>query len=84
MKRIFRNRTFSWKTGGIYMRRNEYLCKTGGGKEQISKTAVVSKTRSFTFCFQKQAGFYLLFLLTTLKIGIVLSKSPNEAVKGPK
>ena len=33
MKRIFRKRNFSWKTDGVFMRRNEYLCKTGGGNE---------------------------------------------------
>ena len=33
MKRIFRNRTFSWKTDGVFMRRNEYLCKTEGRNE---------------------------------------------------
>ena len=26
-------RIFRGKTGGIYMRRNEYLCKTRGGNE---------------------------------------------------
>ena len=30
MKRIFRKRTFSWKTDGIFMRWNEYLCKRLG------------------------------------------------------
>ena len=33
MKRILKNRTFSWKTDGIFMRRNEYLYKTRGGNE---------------------------------------------------
>ena len=33
MKRIFRKRTFSWKNDGIFMRRNEYLCKTKGENE---------------------------------------------------
>ena len=33
MKRIFRNRTFSWKTDGVFIRWNEYLCKTEGGNE---------------------------------------------------
>ena len=33
MKRIFRKRTFSWKTDGVFMRRNVYLCKTEGGNE---------------------------------------------------
>ena len=83
MKRIFRNRTFSWKTDGVFMRRNVYLCKTRGKNEKISETAVVSKIWRFTFCFQKQTGVYLLFLLTTLKIRVVLSKRLFEAVKGP-
>ena len=26
-----RRREFSWKTDGIFMHRNEYLCKIGGG-----------------------------------------------------
>jgi len=37
----------------------------------------------FTFCFQKYDGLNLLFLLTTLKIEVVLSKGLFEAVKGP-
>ena len=53
MKRIFINQTFSWKTDGIFMRRNEYLCKTRGGNVKIFKTAIVSKTRGFAYYFQK-------------------------------
>ena len=45
--------------------------------------AVVSKNRGFAFYFQKYGGLNLLFLLTTLKNGVVLSKSLFEAVKGP-
>ena len=40
MKRIFRNRTFSWKTDGVFMRRNVYLCKTG------AKTALFTLMRN--------------------------------------
>ena len=48
------------------------------------KNAIVSIYIGFSFCFQKQGAFNLLFLLTTLKNRVVLSKSPNEDVKGPK
>ena len=41
------------------------------------------KNAYFAFCFQNKAGFNLLFLLTTLKNRVVLSKSLFEAVKGP-
>lgn len=40
--------------------------------------------RGFAFSFEKYRAINLLFLLTILKIGAVLSKGPNEAVKGPK
>ena len=39
--------------------------------------------KHFSFCFSKQRGFSLLFLLTTLKSRVILSKSLFEAVKGP-
>lgn len=45
---------------------------------------VVSKNRGFAFSFEKDGAINLLFLLTIPKIGVVLSKGPNEAVKGPK
>ncbi len=45
---------------------------------------VVSKNGCFAFCFEKYCGFNLLFLLTTLKIGAVLSKGLFELVKEPK
>ena len=48
------------------------------------QTAVVSKNIRFAFCFQNKAGFNLIFLLTTLKNRVVLSKGPNELLKGPK
>ena len=46
--------------------------------------AVVSKNKGLAFGFEKSGVFSLLFLLTTLKIGVVLSKGPNELVKEPK
>ena len=45
--------------------------------------AVVSKNKGLAFGFEKSGVFSLLFLLTTLKIGVVLSKGPNELVKEP-
>ena len=45
--------------------------------------AVVSKNKGLAFGFEKSGVFSLLFLLTTLKIGVVLSKGLFKAVKGP-
>ena len=45
--------------------------------------AVVSKNKGLAFGFEKSGVFSLLFLLTTLKIEVVLSKGLFEAVKGP-
>ena len=45
--------------------------------------AVVSKNKGLAFGFEKSGVFSLLFLLTTLKIVVVLSKGLFEAVKGP-
>ena len=45
--------------------------------------AVVSKNKGLAFGFEKSGVFSLLFLLTTLKIGVVLSKGLNELVKEP-
>ena len=45
------------------------------------KNAIVSIYIGFSFCFQKQGAFNLLFLLTTLKNRVVLSKSLFEDVK---
>ncbi len=45
--------------------------------------AVVSKNKGLAFGFEKSGVFSLLFLLTTLKTGVVLSKGLFEAVKGP-
>ena len=45
--------------------------------------AVVSKNKGLAFGFEKSGAFSLLFLLTTLKIGVVLSKGLFEPVKGP-
>ncbi len=45
--------------------------------------AVVSKNKGLAFGFEKSGVFSLLFLLTTLKIGVALSKGLFEAVKGP-
>ena len=45
--------------------------------------AVVSKNKGLAFGFEKSGVFSLLFLLTTLKIWVVLSKGLFEAVKGP-
>ena len=45
--------------------------------------AVVSKNKGLAFGFEKSGVFSLLFLLTTLKIGVVLSNGLFEAVKWP-
>ena len=45
--------------------------------------AVVSKNKGLAFGFEKSGVFSLLFLLTTLKSRVVLSKGPNELLKGP-
>ena len=57
--------------------------KRKGDVNKYPKNAIISIYIGFSFCFQKQGAFNLLFLLTTLKNRVVLSKSLFEAVKGP-
>lgn len=66
------------------MREMNKYAGTRGEMYKYPKTVVVSKNRGFAFSFEKYGAINLLFLLTILKIGTVLSKGPNEAVKGPK
>ena len=48
-----KRKEISWKKGGIFMQRNEYLCKTEGRKWINIQNSGCKQNKGFTFCFQK-------------------------------
>ena len=48
-----KRKEISWKKGGIFMQRNEYLCKTEGRKWINIQNSGCKQNKVFTFCFQK-------------------------------